>query len=115
MAPEDLGPGELGDMLLASAYLPVFRAEKLGGKLYADGGVRDVLPLHVLIENGYRNIIALRLFGVGVERPVHIPRDTEVLTVEPAADLGGTLEFDADQAKKNMRAGYFDTMRLLVV
>ena len=110
---KDLGPGELGDMLLASAYLPVFRAEKLGGKLYADGGVRDVLPLHVLIENGYRNIIALRLFGVGVERPVHIPRDTEVLTVEPAADLGGTLEFDADQAKKNMRAGYFDTMRLL--
>ena len=110
---KDLAEGELGDMLMASAYLPVFRAEKLGGKLYADGGVRDVLPLHVLIENGYKNIIALRLFGVGVERPVHIPRGTEVHTVEPAGDLGGTLEFDAEQSRKNMRSGYFDTMRML--
>jgi len=109
----DLEPGELADMLLASAYLPVFRAEKLGGKRYADGGVRDVLPLHVLVENGYKNIIALRLFGVGVERPVRIPRGTEVLTVAPRTDLGGTLEFDAEQSRKNLRSGYFDTMRLL--
>ena len=109
----DLEPGELGDMLLASAYLPVFRAEKLGGKLYADGGVRDVLPLHVLLENGYKNIIALRLFGVGVERAVRIPRGTTLHVVEPSDDLGGLLEFDAEQSRKNMRLGYFDTMRLL--
>ena len=30
----DLEPGELHDMLMASAYLPVFRMEKLRGKLY---------------------------------------------------------------------------------
>ena len=109
----DLAQGELRDMLLASAYLPVFRAEKLGGKLYADGGVRDVLPLHVLIENGYKNIIALRLFGVGVERVVRIPRGTTLHVVEPSADLGGMLEFDGEQSKKNLRLGYFDTMRVL--
>ena len=109
----DLPEGALWDMLLASAYLPAFRNEKLGGKRYADGGVRDVLPLHVLIENGYRDIIALRLFGIGVERPVRIPRDTQVYTVEPAADLGGTLEFDPEQSRENLRAGYFDAMRML--
>ena len=40
---KDLPEGTLCDMLLASAYLPVFRSEKLGGKRYADGGLRDVL------------------------------------------------------------------------
>ena len=37
----DLDKDELCDMLLASAYLPAFRLEKLGGKYYTDGGVQD--------------------------------------------------------------------------
>ena len=109
----DLPEGELCDMLLASAYFPAFRAEKLGGKRYADGGVRDVLPLHVLIENGYRNILALRLFGLGVERNVRIPKGTAVWSVEPSVELGNELFFDPDQSRENLRAGYYDTMRFL--
>ena len=46
----DLDKDELCDMLLASAYLPAFRLEKLGGKYYADGGVQDVVPIHALVE-----------------------------------------------------------------
>ena len=102
---KDLPEGTLCDMLLASAYLPVFRSEKLGGKRYADGGLRDVLPLHVLIEHGYKDILALRLFGIGVERSVKIPEDTRVYTVEPTADLGSTLEFEPAQSRENLRAG----------
>ena len=109
----DLEPGELHDMLMASAYLPVFRMEKLGGKLYADGGVRDVLPLHVLIENGYRNIIALRLYGTGVERNVRIPRGTRLYTVAPTEDLGSTMEYEPERTRRNMRLGYFDAKRVL--
>ena len=110
---KDLPEGKLADMLMASAYFPAFRSEKLGGKRYTDGGVADVLPLHVLVENGYRNIIAIRLFGPGLERNVRIPRDTRVLTVEPRAELGGTLEFEAEQSEQNMRIGYLDGMRAL--
>ncbi len=103
---KDLPEGTLCDMLLASAYLPVFRSEKLGGKRYADGGLRDVLPLHVLIEHGYKDILALRLFGIGVERSVKIPEDTRVYTVEPTADLGSTLEFEPAQSRENLRRIY---------
>lgn len=110
---KDLPEGTLCDMLLASAYLPVFRSEKLGGKRYADGGLRDVLPLHVLIEHGYKDILALRLFGIGVERSVKIPEDTRVYTVEPTADLGSTLEFEPVQSRENLRAGYYDMQRFL--
>ena len=109
----DLGEGEIWDMLLASAYFPAFRGEKLGGKRYTDGGVRDVLPLHVLIENGYRNILALRLFGLGLERNVRIPRGTTVQYVEPSGELGNELDFDPEQSRENLRTGYFDTMRFL--
>ncbi len=110
---KDLPDGELADMLMASAYFPAFRSEKLGGKRYTDGGVADVLPLHVLVENGYRNIIAIRLFGPGIERNVRIPRSTQVVMIQPETELGGTLEFEAEQSEQNMRVGYYDAMRVL--
>lgn len=109
---KDLPDGMLCDMLLASAYLPVFHSEKLEGK-FADGGVKDVLPLHVLFEHGYRDILAVHVHGFGRERRVRIPEDAKVYTVAPTADLGSTLEFTAEQSRFNLRAGYFDAMKLL--
>ena len=106
-------PGEIADMLLASAYFPAFKNETLGGKRYTDGGLQDVIPLHVLVENGYRDIIAIRLFGVGFERSFRVPKYVEVHTVLPSRDLGGTLEFEAEQSRKNLILGYYDTMRML--
>ena len=110
---KDLTDSELHDMLLASAYLPAFKAERMEGKLYADGGVRDVLPLHVLIENGYTDIIAMRLYGPGIMRPVRIPDGTHVYTIAPKEKLGGVLEFEAERSRKNLRLGYYDAQRFL--
>lgn len=109
----DLDEDELCDMLLASAYLPAFRLEKLGGKYYADGGVQDVVPIHALVENGCKDIIALRIFGFGIEKRFRIPDDVHVTTIGPTADLGNILNFDAEQSRQNMRLGYFDAQRVL--
>ena len=109
----ELEPGELYDMLLASAYLPAFRLEKLGGKYYADGGVQDVVPIHALVENGCKDIIALRIFGFGIEKRFRIPDDVHVTTIGPTVDLGNILNFDAEQSRQNMRLGYFDAQRVL--
>ena len=57
-----LPEGTLCDMLLASAYLPVFRSEKARRQALRRRRSADVLPLHVLIEHGYKDILALRLF-----------------------------------------------------
>ena len=104
---KDLGkPGEIAEMLLASAYFPAFKNEALGGKRYTDGGLQDVIPLHVLVENGYRDIIAIRLFGVGFERSFRVPKYVEIHTVLPSRDLGGTLEFEAEQSRRNLTLGY---------
>ena len=109
---KDIPEGQLHEMLLASSYLPFFHNERLAGK-YADGGVRDVLPLHVLLENGYKNIIALRLYGIGLERRTKIPKDVGLYTVAPTVELGGVLDFNAEQSRANLTAGYFDAQRLL--
>ena len=106
-------PGELEDMLLASAYFPAFRNEQLGGKRYTDGGMQDVIPLHALVEHGYREIIAIRLYGPGFEKSFRVPKYVNVHTVLPSRELGGLLDFDAEKSRRNMTLGYYDAMRML--
>jgi len=107
--PED----QICDMLLASAYHPSFRLEKLGSKFYADGGFVDTLPLHSLVEAGYRDIIAVRIPGPGIERYFKLPDDASVTTIQTYADLGNMLNFEAEQARRDMAIGFLDAKRVL--
>jgi len=109
----DLPAEQIGDMLLASAYHPSFKLEKLGGKLYTDGGLVDSLPIHPLVANGYKDIIAVRLPGMGVEKRFKLPEDVNIITIETNSDLGHILNFDAEQSKLNMHIGYLDAKRVL--
>ncbi len=114
----DVRSGEEGcikDMLLASAYFPAFKNEKLGGKRYMDGGGFNNVPVDVLIDKGYENIIVIRIYGWGYdrERVIKIPEGVTVSHIAPRQDLGGILEFDKKQARKNMTLGYYDAKRFL--
>ncbi len=108
-------PGEIPDILMASAYLPGFKSEKLGGKLYTDGGTFDNVPIKVLLEQGYEDIIVVRIYGVGLDRArwVKIPEGTNVYHIAPREDLGGVLEFDQKRSRKNMALGYLEGCRML--
>ena len=105
--------GQMKDMLLASSYLPGFKNEKLHGKTYVDGGATNVLPMDVLLEHGYENLILLRIFGVGREKKVNIPEGVTVVEIAPQGNLGNTLQFDAARSRRNMRLGYYDAMRVI--
>ena len=110
-----LPDGKIGDALLASAYFPAFKAEKLGGKRYMDGGSLNNVPVDVLLDRGYRDIIIIRIYGLGfdTERIVKVPEDANVRHIAPRQDLGGILEFDAKRARRNMKLGYMDAKRFL--
>lgn len=107
--------GEIGNMLMASAYLPVFKKEKLGGKRYLDGGGWNNVPLDVLLDEGYKDIIIIRIYGLGFdsEKVTEIPEDVNVYHIAPRQGLGGLLQFDKRQARKNMKLGYYDALRPL--
>ncbi len=112
---KEVPEGEMADMLMASAYLIGFRREKLAGKYYMDGGGVNNVPIDVLIERGYKDILVLRIYGYGVdtERHLKVPDDVQLYHVAPRQDLGGLLEFDRRRARKNMVLGYFDAKRML--
>lgn len=103
------------DMLLASAYFPAFRSRKLGGKRYMDGGMLNNVPTDVLIREGYRDIIVIRIYGMGLDKQplIKVPKGVSVHKIAPAEDLGGMLQFERERAQENMRLGYFDGLRFL--
>ena len=73
----------------------------------------DTLPLHVLVENGYKDIIAVRIPGHGIERRFRIPEDVNITLISTNSDLGGVLNFDAEQSRRNMLIGYLDAKQVL--
>lgn len=110
-APEGL----VSDMLLASAYFLAFKNQKLHGKRYMDGGAWNNVPFDTLMKLGYKDIIILRIYGLGFdkERIVEVPDDVAVYHVAPRRDLGGILEFDKKKSRRNMKLGYYDAQRML--
>jgi len=80
-----------------------------------DGGGVNNVPIDVLMEKGYKDILVFRIYGYGVdtERHLKVPDDIHLYHVAPRQDLGGLLEFDRRRARKNMVLGYFDAKRML--
>ncbi len=107
---EDIPDGELINYLVASAYLPIFKLERIRGKLYLDGGFYDNLPTSLLLSKGYKDLIIIRLYGLGMRR--RFRRDGVNIThINPSDDLGMTLDFTTERARKNLNLGYFDALK----
>lgn len=110
---KDLEPGQLKDMIMASAYHPAFKQTPLGGKSYADGGFYDLVPISALISRGHKNLIVMRLNSFGIERRVKIPEDVTITTIAPNESLGSVLNFSSDQSAANMVLGFYDAQKVL--
>ena len=107
---DEIPQGLILDYLMASASFPIFKLEKFAGNLFIDGGVFDNMPINLLIKKGYRDIIVVRTFGVGVYKKIIDPT-VKITYINPSEDLGGVLDFDNKNANKNLSLGYFDTMK----
>ncbi len=107
---EDIPQGKVVDYILASAYLPAFKMQRIDGKILVDGGFYDNLPLKTLINKGYKKLIAVRTYGLG-EIEKRKTNDAEVIYINPSEELGKMLNFDQKNARKNIKMGYYDTMR----
>lgn len=111
---KEIEPELIKDFLLASSYIfPIFKSEKLHGKTYIDGGAINNVPVDTLIEKEYKDIIVVRIFGIGREKKVKIPEDTTIYTIAPTVSLGSILDFNPKRSKMHLKRGYFDTMRVI--
>ncbi|WP_313342799.1 patatin-like phospholipase family protein [Sedimentibacter sp.] len=112
---EDIPEGKLTDFLIASANLPAFRIEEVDGKKYLDGGFYNNLPISMLVNKGYKDIIAVRTMAVGIVRKVK-NKDVRITYIQPAdGSLGSILEaldFNRERADELIKLGYYDTMKV---
>jgi len=105
----DIEEGKLSEYILASSYLPVFKMNKIiDDSLYLDGGFSDNLPINLLEKNDCKNIIAIRINGIGVIKK-KLYNDTNIIEIKPTKDTGPIIMFDNDDIKNNYYMGYYDT------
>lgn len=107
----DIPKGQLLEYLMASSNLPVFKLSRLNGKLYIDGGFYDNLPINLMSQKGIRNMVAVELKSVGIRQPVKHD-DVSITWITPSEDIGRLLEFKPEKIRRNMKLGYYDTLRV---
>lgn len=107
---EDIPKGELRNYILASSYLPIFKREKIGGKIYLDGGFYDNLPFKLLQGKGYEKFILVRTLAAGVTRKVDVE---DAIVVSPSEDLGSMYRYDNEHIRKNIELGYYDGIKAI--
>ena len=110
---DDIPSGELECFLLASAYLYGFKNEKINGKRYFDGSIVNRLPLNLLIDKGYKNIIEVHLYRRKSKSHKNLPEGVKIHDIIPRVSLGNVVQFEKSRSIENMIIGYYDGLRLL--
>lgn len=109
---DEIPKEQMIDHILASASLPIFKAQRIKSKIYTDGGIANNLPVNMLIRRGYKSIIAVDLHGIGIIPPIE-KNDVYIKTIRPTVSLGGLMEFNSVRMKRNKLMGYLDTRKAL--
>ena len=109
---EDIPRGRLVDYLIASASLPIFDLDKLDDKLYLDGMFSDNIPINMLAQRGYDDIVVIRLVDDFLgKRIINKYNNLNLKVIVPSQSLGGSLNKDKDHMESNIKLGYLDTMK----
>ena len=108
---EEIPQGKLVDYMLASsACFPVLRSRKIDGYTYIDGGYYDNMPSNLAVKMGADEIVEIDLDSFGISRKIK-DKNVKVIQVKSWHDLGHFLEFNPENAKRNIELGYLDTYK----
>lgn len=99
------------DYLIASSTVyPVFKVKEIEKNKYIDGGFRKSMPIELAKRMGAKKFIVVDISSLN---KIHIPIKKEnVIYIKPNNNIGIPLVFDAKQARKNLKYGYNDTMKI---
>ncbi len=108
---DQIPKGKLVSYILASATcFPMVEVKKIDGESYVDGGYYDNLPINLAIDMGADEIIAVDLSAIGIKQKVK-DEDVKIDYIKKDLKNDFILDFNPDSAKRNIRAGYNDTMK----
>jgi len=111
---DEIPKGKIGDYIIASSSaFPALKPHKIDGKTYIDGGYENNMPIHMAVERGATNIIAIYLDAVGrYDKDKEMSSSENIKLISPKWDLGSFLVFDPDNTENIMRLGYLDAMKV---
>ncbi len=110
---KDIPNGKLVDYIIASCYLPIFKAEKIiDNSFYVDGGFYDNSPVEMLLDKNFDEIYVVKLGGLGIYKKIMVD-NSKLIYIKPSKGLGPTLDIDPKRRKNNISLGYYDTLKAL--
>lgn len=108
---KDIPESKLNDYLIASsAAYPAFSSKEIEGIEFIDGGYYDNTPINLAIDMGADEAIVVDLTTVGLRKITK--KRIKTIKIKPRNDLGSFLLFDKDLAKRNIKYGYNDAMKV---
>lgn len=110
MFKKDIPNGKLVDYLMASACMPGIKTKIIDEKAFVDGCVTDNKPIGMLIEQGYRDIIAVDVGGYGIVKPVKLG-GLNLIEVKCKTPEIGVMQFEKERIARSISGGYLDTKR----
>lgn len=109
---KDMKRGQLKKYIIASSSCyPFFQKKKINDEKYMDGGYYDNLPINLAIDLGASEIIAVDLKAVGIKRRV-TDKSVHITYIVPNNNIGSLLTFEQGIARKNIKYGFNDTMKV---
>lgn len=112
---EDIPQGKLADYIMASANFPGFKKVVIDNKSFIDGGIYDNLPINLLAEKGYKDIIAITTGGRGIATRKRKVKDKSIniTYINPTHKTGNTLNFSKLSVQQSLNIGYLDGMKMI--
>ena len=109
---KDIPVGKMHEYILSSAYLPIFKFERIiDDKYYVDGGVYSNCPIDLFVEAGYDEIYVLRAWQNKLK--YKNTKKAKIHIIGPREDLGSIMLFEKQTAEYRFNLGYFDMIKYL--
>lgn len=103
----ELEKDELKYYLLGSALFPGFNQDKTHPVKFFDGGIIDNMPIKMVKEKGFTDIIAVNLKNNKKPRF----KDINLTYISPSESLGSMLHFNKEKSRRNIEMGYLDALK----
>lgn len=97
-------------MIASSSAFPAFKMAEIDNEKYIDGGFYDNIPINLAISMGADEVIAVDLRAVGKKR--QLDKNIKLTIISPKSDLGSFLVMEKYNAKRAIKYGYHDTLKV---
>ena len=105
----DIPHGKLVDYLMASSG--ILSVRKISGESFTDGGASNNMPVDMLIEKGYTDIITVDVQGAGIYKSINTA-GCNIIGIKCREAMTGLMDFNSEGIEKSIAQGYLDCMKV---